>query len=221
MLIFVTGLLTLLPVSLVEHEHARQAEIGILELLQVSGFTSCLALITSTMIAFSFLGPMLHVEGAPFNLDSSGVTIVLSCSTVACCQLSHFPDSLAVIPGFAGTVSLVEHEHVRQAEIGIFELFQESGFISCLALTTLPMIAFSFLCPTLQTHVEGAPFSLDSSGVSMVFSCSTVACCGFTTVVSDSLSCVRRCRRTWKVRPSAWTAQVSAWSSPVRLWLVV
>ena len=30
------------------------------------------------------------------------------------------------------------------------------------------MIAFSLLYPTLQTHVEGAPFNLDSSGFSMV-----------------------------------------------------
>jgi len=84
-LIFVTGLLTLIPVSLVEHEHARQAEIGIFELLQLPGIVSCLALITSPMIAFSFLGPTLqtHVEGAPFNLDSSGVSMVFSCSTVA------------------------------------------------------------------------------------------------------------------------------------------
>ena len=85
--IFVTGLLTLLPVRLVEHERARQAEIGIFELFKVSGFLSCLALITSSMLAFSFLDPNLqtHVEGAPFNLDSSGVSMVFSCSTVACC----------------------------------------------------------------------------------------------------------------------------------------
>ena len=37
-LIFVTGLLTLILVSLVEHEHARQADIGFLELLVVPGF---------------------------------------------------------------------------------------------------------------------------------------------------------------------------------------
>ena len=59
----------------------------------------------------------------------------------------------------------------RQAAIGIFELLQVSGFLSCLDVS---MIAFSFPCPTLQTHVEGAPFNLDSSGFRMVFSCSTV-----------------------------------------------
>ena len=32
---------------------------------------------------------------------------------------------------------------------------------------------------------------------------------------------VRRCRRTWKVRPSTWTILVSALSSPDRLWLVL
>ena len=42
-----TGLLTLLPVSLVEHERARQAEFGIFELFKESGFLSCLALVAS------------------------------------------------------------------------------------------------------------------------------------------------------------------------------
>ena len=78
-----------------------------------------------------------------------------------------------MIFGSAVTFGLVEHEHARQAEIGIFEFFEVSGFHSCL---DIPMIAFSFLFPTLQTHLEGAPFNLDSSVVSMVF-CSTVACC--------------------------------------------
>ena len=32
---------------------------------------------------------------------------------------------------------------------------------------------------------------------------------------------VRRCRRTWKVRPSTWTVPVSAWSSPVRRLVVL
>ena len=88
--------------------------------------------------------------------------------------MPHFSDSLAAISGFAVTLSLVEHEHARQAEIGIFELSKVSGFVSCLALITSAMIAFSLLGPTLQTHVEGI---LNSSGVSMVFSCSTVVCC--------------------------------------------
>ena len=52
-LTFVTMLLALKPVSLVEHEHARQAEIGIFELLKVSGMASGLALITSPMVVFS------------------------------------------------------------------------------------------------------------------------------------------------------------------------
>ena len=30
------------------------------------------------------------------------------------------------------TLSLIEHEHARHAEIGIFEVFKVSGFISCL-----------------------------------------------------------------------------------------
>ena len=47
------------------------------------------------------------------------------------------------------------------------------------------MIAFSFLCPTLQTHVEGAHFNLDSSRFCIVFSCSTGLLFGFTTAVSD------------------------------------
>ena len=83
-LAFVTVLLTLTTVSLVEHEHARQDETGILELLKVPGMVSCLTLIMSPMIAFSFLGSTLqtHVEGAPFNLYSSGVSRVFSCSTV-------------------------------------------------------------------------------------------------------------------------------------------
>ena len=46
-LTFVTVLLTLKPVSLVEHEHARLAETGIFEFLKVPGMVSCLALITS------------------------------------------------------------------------------------------------------------------------------------------------------------------------------
>ena len=77
--------------------------------------------------------------------------------------MSHFSDSPTSISGFAVALNLIEHVHANQAEIGIFELFQMSGFISCLALTNIPMIAFSFL--------------------------------------------VRRCRRTWKVRPSTWTVQ--------------
>ena len=81
----VTVLLTLKPVSLVEHEHAMQAEIGIFELSKVPGMVSCLALITSPMITFSFMGPALqtHVGGAPINVDTSGVSMVFSCSTVA------------------------------------------------------------------------------------------------------------------------------------------
>ena len=54
------------------------------------------------------------------------------------------------------------------------------------------MIAFSLLRPTLQTHVEGAPVNLDSSGVSMVFSflfdCGLLS--GFTTAVSDQFKCL-------------------------------
>ena len=123
------------------HEHARQAEIGIFELFKVSGFISYLPLITSPMLAFSFLCSTLHVEGAPFNLDSSGVSRVLSCSTVASHQMYHFSDAIAVFSGIAVTLSLVEHEHSRQAEIGIFELFKVSGFISCRG--TSPLIAFS------------------------------------------------------------------------------
>ena len=37
--------------------------------------------------------PTLHVEGAPFNLDSSGVSMVFSCSTVACSGGSHSSSS--------------------------------------------------------------------------------------------------------------------------------
>ena len=37
----------------------------------------------SLSLAFPFLCPTLHVEGAPFNLDSSGFTMVFSCSIVA------------------------------------------------------------------------------------------------------------------------------------------
>ena len=39
--------------------------------------------------------------------------------------------------------------------------------VSCLTLITSPMITFSFVGPTLQTHVEGASLYLNSSGVSM------------------------------------------------------
>ena len=42
------------------------------------------------------------------------------------------------ISGCAVTLSSTEHEHANQAEIGIFELLQVSGFISCLALTNVP-----------------------------------------------------------------------------------
>ena len=91
-------------------------------------------------------------------------------------QLSHFSDSLAAISGSAVTLSLVEHEHARQAEMGIFELFK---------------VSFSFLCPTLQMHVEGAPFNLDSSGVQhglLLFDTGLLS--GFTTVVSDQYTCL-------------------------------
>ena len=62
--------------------------------------------------------------------------------------MSHFSDSIAVIFGFAVTSSSIEHEHARQAEFGIFELFK----------ITSPMTAFSFLCPTLQTHGQPGQF---------------------------------------------------------------
>ena len=63
-LTFVTVLLTLKPVCLVDHEHARQAEIGIFELLQVPGMVLCLTLSTFPRIAFTW-------------------KVVFSCSTVA------------------------------------------------------------------------------------------------------------------------------------------
>ena len=71
--------------------------------------------------------------------------------------------------------SLVGHDQARQAEIEIFQFLKVPGMVSCLTLTTPPVITFSFMGPTLQTHVQGAPFNRDSSGVSVVFSCSTVA----------------------------------------------
>ena len=43
----------------------------------------------NALIAFSYLCPTLHVEGAPFNLDITGVSMVFSCSTVACCLVHH------------------------------------------------------------------------------------------------------------------------------------
>ena len=121
---------------------------------------------------FSFR-PTLHVEVAPFNLDSSGFSMVFSSSTVAHCQMSHFSDSLAVFSG-----SAVSSMNMRfRPRIGIFVLLQVSGFVSCLALTNV-LHELSF--PSLQTHVEGAPFNLfnlDGAGVSMVFSSLTMACC--------------------------------------------
>ena len=70
-----------------------------------------------------------HVEGAPFNLDSSGVSMVLPFPTVdfvwvhhgreGPMQLSNFSDSLEAIPGSAVSLSLVEHDRARQAAIGI------------------------------------------------------------------------------------------------------
>lgn len=69
---------------------------------------------------------------------------------------------------------LVEHDHAKKSEIGIWEILKTPGICACLALITAPMIAFSFLGPCLQSHVEGAPFLLNSSGVGLVFSCSTV-----------------------------------------------
>ena len=74
------------------------------------------------------------------------------------------------------------------------------------------MIAFSFLCPTLQTHVQGAPFNLDSSVVSMVF-CSTVA------HGRERFSFLCPTLQTHGA-PFNLTVQVSAWFSPVRLWFV-
>ena len=81
-----------------------------------------------------------------------------------CSQMFHFSDSLSAISGSAMTLSLVKHEHARQAEIGIFELLQVSGFISCLALITSSMIAFSFLGPVADARGRCA-FNLWSSPV--------------------------------------------------------
>ena len=95
--------------------------------------------LSDPLAAMSYSCPTLqtHVEGAPFNLDSSGVSMVFLCSsttilsgfTTRPVQLSHFSDSLAVASGFAVTFNLVEHVHAWQAEIGIFKLFMVSGFI--------------------------------------------------------------------------------------------
>ena len=83
----------------------------------------------------------------------------------------HFSDSIAVFSGFAVTLSLVEHEHSRQAEIGIFELFKVSGFIS------LNVSLDCLLIPVSDAADARGRCNLDRSGFSMVFSCSTVACC--------------------------------------------
>ena len=115
----------------------------------VSGFISCL---DASMTVSLFLCPTLqtHVDGAPFNLDSSGVNMVspvhlrlLSGFTTRSAQLSHFSDSFAVTSGFVVTFGLVEHEHAWQTEIGIFELFMVSGFISCLHVPNCFLIPVS------------------------------------------------------------------------------
>ena len=49
---------------------------------------------------------------------------------------------------------------MRQAEIG-FRAFHSVRPYSVPGYVHVPMVAFSFLCPTLQTRVEGAPFNLD------------------------------------------------------------
>ena len=70
----------------------------------------------------------------------------------------------------------VHHGHQRQVQL--------SHFSDSLA-------AMSNSCPTLQTHAEFAPFNLNSSGVSVVFTCSSAALLsGFTTVVSDQYNCL-------------------------------
>ena len=78
------------------------------------------------------------------------------------------------------------------------------------------MIASSFWCPTLQMHVEHAPFNLDSSGRPRL---DLRAFQGFrlSFVPGRLHGCllipvVRRCRCTWNR-----TVQVSAWSFPIRL----
>ena len=53
-------LLSLKPVSLVDHEHARQARVGIFELLKVPGMASDLALITSLHARLLSMGPTLQ-----------------------------------------------------------------------------------------------------------------------------------------------------------------
>ena len=75
----------------------------------------------------------------------------------------------------------------KQAKIGIFEFSTVSVFISCLAAIAFSMIAFSFLCRTLQTHVVVRPstFNLDfrcQRGL-LLFDCGLFY--GFTTVVND------------------------------------
>ena len=140
----------------------------------VSGLFSCLYV---PMIASSFLCPTLqtHVDDASFNLDSSSVSIVSPCPSAANLgspgreqpvQLSHSSDSLAVMSGFAVTSSsikyvhnlprsgftmtfgLVVHLHAWQAEIGTFEFFMLSGFISCLDVS---MIVFALVRPSTWT----------------------------------------------------------------------
>jgi MFS family permease len=87
LLIFSSGLCTLMRTNLVEPEHGEGVSdcIGMCELLKVRSIPLMLSLVVIGMIAFTFLGPMLepYLEAQPYKLDSGMVGVAFSFMTFA------------------------------------------------------------------------------------------------------------------------------------------
>lgn len=87
LLIFASGLCTLMRTNLVEPEHAEGVSdrIGMCELLKVRSIPLMLSLVVIGMISFTFLGPMLepYLEAKPYSLDSGMVGVAFSFMTFA------------------------------------------------------------------------------------------------------------------------------------------
>ena len=98
----------------------------------VSGFISCLYV----SIASSFLCPTLQTRLSTWTVPVSAwslvrlLLVVWTAGSEQLVHMSHFSDSLTALSGFGVPSSLIEHERVKQAVIGIFV----SGFPGSLTL---------------------------------------------------------------------------------------
>lgn len=87
MIIFASGLCTLVPTNLVKPDltNGETERVGMYELLKVRSIPMMLLLVVVGMIAFTFLGPMMepYLEAKPYSLDSGMVGVGFACIALA------------------------------------------------------------------------------------------------------------------------------------------